>query len=112
MSKKERRVNEELRGRRIRLVGDSRGAIARCARLLNTPYRTYQDWELGNAAAPGAVLVALDALLLLADLAPPAESARAQLIGLDLCGQKDPIPVKLREILDRLHGRFGEILSD
>ena len=40
---KEKRVNEDLRQRRIRLVGDGRGAIARCARLLNTPYRTYQD---------------------------------------------------------------------
>lgn len=60
---KEKRVNEDLRGRRIRLVGDKRGAIANMAELLNTPYRTYQDWELGNAATPGVVLVAIDALL-------------------------------------------------
>lgn len=60
---KEKRVNEDLRGRRVRLVGDKRGAIANMAERLNTPYRTYQDWELGNAAVPGVALVAIDALL-------------------------------------------------
>ena len=37
-------------------------SIAEMAKALNTPYRTYQDWELGNRRVPGIVAVAVEAL--------------------------------------------------
>ena len=32
---------------------------AELARQLNTPFRTYQDWELGNRRIPGILTIAL-----------------------------------------------------
>ncbi len=31
--------------------------------ILGTPYRTYQDWELGNGRIPGICEVAIECLL-------------------------------------------------
>ena len=52
-------TNTELRKARLRLGFN----IKQMAERLNTPYRTYQDWELGNNKIPGIVGVTLDLLL-------------------------------------------------
>ncbi len=38
-------------------------SIKEMSQLLDTPYRTYQDWELGNRRIPGICQVALECLL-------------------------------------------------
>ena len=48
-------TREELKESRLRM-GLSQKAMAEA---LNTPYRTYQDWELGNRRIPGIVDVAI-----------------------------------------------------
>lgn len=50
---------EELTAARLTLGMNK----AEMARTLLTPYRTYQDWELGARPIPGVVTVAAELLL-------------------------------------------------
>jgi hypothetical protein len=43
-------INEELRGAREAAGFPTMAAAANAAKI---PYRTWQDWELGNRRAPG-----------------------------------------------------------
>ena len=53
-------MNEkELKQARLRLGL----TMAAFARLLETPYRTYQSWEYGETPVPGAAKVAVSLLL-------------------------------------------------
>lgn len=58
----------DLKTIRIKLTGDSRGSIKTMAQKLETPYRTYQDWEARKGAIPGVVSVAIKALKKLDDI--------------------------------------------
>lgn len=51
-------TSEELKEARLRMGLN----IKQMSEVLNTPYRTYQDWELGNRRIPGIVDVAIKAL--------------------------------------------------
>ncbi len=50
--------NTELRAYRISTGFN----VKQMAKMLNTPYRTYQDWELGNRKIPGIVDVVISEL--------------------------------------------------
>ena len=53
-------INEELRGAR-----ESAGlSMIDAAKLSGTPYRTWQDWELGNRRTPGIALAWLTLYIL------------------------------------------------
>ncbi len=53
-----------MKARELRSIRKSLGlSVKEMSQLLDTPYRTYQDWELGNRRIPGICQVALFCLL-------------------------------------------------
>jgi len=51
-------TNSELKAARTRLNLTAR----ELAKKLNTPHRTYENWELGRTKIPGVVFAAIDFL--------------------------------------------------
>lgn len=60
-------VGRDLKAIRIKLVGDTRGSVKLMANKLETPYRTYQDWEARQGSIPGVAAVAINSLKRLAE---------------------------------------------
>jgi|GEM_PF-2873003 len=61
-------TGRDLKAIRIKLVGDARGAVKLMANKLETPYRTYQDWEAHSGSIPGVASVAIKSLEKLAQI--------------------------------------------
>ncbi len=53
-----------MEGKDLKKIREKLGfSIKEMSELLDTPYRTYQDWELGNRRIPGICQVAIECLL-------------------------------------------------
>lgn len=61
-------TGRDLKALRVKLVGDSRGAVRTMAEKLETPKRTYLNWEAQQGSIPGVAGVAVQALVRLSEI--------------------------------------------
>ncbi|WP_321532255.1 hypothetical protein [uncultured Desulfuromonas sp.] len=61
-------TGRDLKAWRVKLVGDNRGAVRTMAEKLETPKRTYLNWEAQRGSIPGVAGVAIQALVRLSEI--------------------------------------------
>ncbi len=75
-------TGRDLKATRIKLEGDGHKSVKRMAEKLETPKRTYQDWEARKGVVPGVVCVAVKTLLLIAEIEAAVEEENPEALQL------------------------------